>query len=69
MLSKTYVTGFEAVLGRQRGNSGAVACVGYGGKLYVHLSRNIASDDFEHCFLAQFDSLGVTADVSHSILA
>ena len=64
-----YVTGFEAVLGRQRGNSGAVACVGYGGKLYVHLSRNISNDDFERCFLSQFDALGVSVETSNSILA
>ena len=64
-----YVTGFEAVLGRQRGNSGAVACVGYGGKLYIHFSRNIAADDFEQSFIAQLATLGVKADVSHSILA
>ena len=64
-----YVTGFEAVLGRQRGNSGAVACVGYGGKLYVHLSRNIANDDFERNFLAQFDALGVPVETTNSILA
>ena len=64
-----YVTGFEAVLGRQRGNSGAVACVGFGGKLYVHLSRNISNDDFEHNFLTQFEALGVAAEVSQSILA
>ena len=64
-----YVTGFEAVLGRQRGNSGAVACVGYGGRLYLHFSRNIANDDFERCFLAQLETLGVSAEVSHSILA
>ena len=63
------MTGFEAVLGRQRGNSGAVACVGYGGKLYLHFSRNIAGDDFEQSFLTQLASLGVSADISHSILA
>jgi len=64
-----YVTGFEAVLGRQRGNSGAVACVSYGGNLYLHFSRNIAEDSFENNFLDLLNSLGVEAEVSHSILA
>ena len=64
-----YVTAYDFILGRQRGNSGAVSCAGYDGKLFVHLSRNIVEADFEQLFLGRAAALGIPAEVTHHILA
>ena len=64
-----YVKAYDFVLGRQRGNSGAVSCAGYDGKLFMHLSRNIVGDVFESLFLEQAAALGIPAEVSHHVLA
>ena len=53
----------------QRGNSGAVSCTGFGGKLFLHLSRNIYGAEFEQFFLDRAGSLGLLSGVSHHILA
>ncbi|MBQ9193040.1 MAG: hypothetical protein IJ156_04905 [Bacteroidales bacterium] len=66
---RPYVKAFDFVLGRQRGNSGAVSCAGYDGKLFVHLSRNIEEADFEQLFLGRAAALGIPAEVTHHILA
>ena len=66
---RPYVTEFDFVLGRQRGNSGAFSCAGYGGKLFLHMSRNIAGAEFEQFFLDRAVSLGLLEGVSHHILA
>ena len=66
---RPYLTEFDFVLGRQRGNSGAVSCTGYDGNLFVHLSRNIYGAEFEQFFLDRAHSLGLLAGVSHHILA
>ena len=66
---RPYVTEFDFVLGGQRGNSGAVSCAGYDGKLFLHLSRNIFGAEFEQFFLDRAQSLGLLAGVSHHILA
>ena len=66
---RPYVTEFDFVLGRQRGNSGAVSCAGFDGKLFLHLSRNIYGAEFEQFFLDRASSLGLLAGVSHHILA
>ena len=66
---RPYVTEFDFVLGRQRGNSGAVSCAGYDGKLFLHLSRNIYGAEFEQFFLDRASSMGLLAGVSHHILA
>jgi len=64
-----YVSEFDFILGCQRGNSGAFSCAGYGGKLFLHMSRNIVEDGFERFFLEQAAALGIPAEVSHHILA
>ena len=66
---RPYVTEFDFILGRQRGNSGAVSCTGFGDKLFLHLSRNIYGAEFEQFFLDRAGSLGLLAGVSHHILA
>lgn len=66
---RAYVTDVDFVLGRQRGNSGAVACLGYQGKLYIHLSRKIVSDRFERSFLRHLTSEGIAGEVKESRLA
>ena len=64
-----YVTEFDFVLGRQRGNSGAFSCASYGNKLFLHLSRNVSEADYEQFFLDRASSLGILGEVSHHILA
>ena len=64
-----YVTEYDFILGRQRGNSGAFSCVGYNGKLFLHLSRNIFGAEYEQLFLDRAASLGLLLEVSHHILA
>lgn len=64
-----YVKAFDFMLGRQRGNAGAVSCVGFGGKVFLHFTRNIVDDDFEHFFLERAAALGIPAEVSRRILA
>ena len=64
-----YITDVDFILGRQRGNSGAVSCLGYNGRLYLHMTRKIARDSFENAFLYQLASLGITVETSVSNLA
>ena len=66
---RPYLTEFDFILGRQRGNSGAVTCVGFDGKLFLHLSRNIYGAEFEQFFLDRASRLGLLGGVSHHILA
>ena len=66
---RPYVTEFDFILGCQRGNSGAVSCTGYDGKLFLHLSRNIYGAEFEQFFLDRAQSLGLLSSVSHHVLA
>ena len=66
---RPYLTEFDFILGRQRGNSGAVSCTGFGDKLFLHLSRNIYGAEFEQFFLDRAGSMGLLAGVSHHILA
>ncbi len=58
---RPYVRDIDFVLGRQRGNSGASACVGYGDALVLHMSRRIAERAFEDAFLEQLACIGVQA--------
>ena len=66
---RPYVKAFDFILGRQRGNSGAVSCAGYGENLFMHFTRNIQEDDFERLFLGQAATLDIPAEVSHHVLA
>ncbi|MBQ9400494.1 MAG: hypothetical protein IJU27_07640 [Bacteroidales bacterium] len=56
-----YVRDIDFMLGRQRGNSGASACVGYNGTLFLNMSRRIAENHFENLFLERMRILGVKA--------
>ena len=64
-----YVQDIDFILGRQRGNSGAFSCVGYNGKLYLHMTRKIERNAFEQAFLQQISSLGISFQLSLSDLA
>ena len=64
-----YIQGVDFALGRQRGNSGAVSCVSYNGRLCLHMTRKIYSDRFEQAFLYQLQRLGLTVSTSVSDLA
>ena len=66
---RPYVTDVDFVLGRQRGNSGAVACLGYNGKLCIHLSRKIFPARFEHAFLRHLESVGIDTQMTETALA
>ena len=59
---RPYVRDIDFILGRQRGNSGASACVGYGDSLVLNMSRRIAERGFEDAFLKRLESLGINAD-------
>ena len=56
---RPYVRDIDFILGRQRGNSGASACVGYGDNLVLNMSRRIAERAFEDAFIKQLESLGL----------
>ncbi len=56
---RPYVREIDFILGRQRGNSGASACVGYGDSLILNISRRISERRFEEAFLCQLEWLGV----------
>ena len=64
-----YIKDVDFMLGRQRGNSGAVSCLGYNGKLYIHLTRKIAEAHFENAFVRQLSALGLSVDTSVENLA
>ena len=64
-----YVKEMDFILGRQRGNSGAFSCVGYNGKLYLHMTRKIERNAFEQAFLGKLSSLGIGFQLSLSNLA
>lgn len=63
---RPYVQDIDFVLGRQRGNSGASACVGYNGVLVLNMSRRIAERAFEDAFLAQLGRLGIPVEAEES---
>lgn len=56
---RPYVREMDFILGRQRGNAGAAACVGYDGKIFLNFSRKIAESDFESYFADTLKSLGI----------
>ena len=60
---RSYVCSIDFILGRQRGNSGASACVGYGDTLVLNMSRRIAERGFEDAFLEQLDRIGIPAEM------
>lgn len=60
---RPYVQDIDFMLGRQRGNTGASACVGVGDALVLNMSRRIVEHDFEDLFLQQLASLGISAQV------
>lgn len=64
-----YIQDIDFSLGKQRGNSGAAACVGYNGKLYLHMTRQIFSDRFEQAFLSQLQRLGLSVQTQEYHLA
>lgn len=64
-----FIQNVDFVLGRQRGNSGAVSCVSYNGHLCLHMTRKIYSDSFEQAFLYQLQRLGLSLNISLSDLA
>ncbi len=64
-----YVKDLDFILGRQRGNSGAFSCVGYNGKLYLHMTRKTERNAFEQAFLGKLSSLGIGFQLSLSNLA
>lgn len=55
-----YIQDIDFSLGRQRGNSGAFSCLTYNGKMYLHMTRKITSDNFEQAFLYQLQRLGLS---------
>jgi hypothetical protein len=57
-----YVREMDFILGRQRGNAGAAAAIGYGDTLNVNFSRGIVEDDFENYFREQLLALGIRSD-------
>ena len=61
---RPYVQDIDFVLGRQRGNSGASAVVGYGDTLALNMSRRIAERSFEDAFLEQLRCIGVPAEAN-----
>lgn len=63
---RPYVRDIDFVLGRQRGNSGASACVGYGDNLVLNISRKIVEHHFEDCFIEQLRLLGLYAEVEET---
>lgn len=64
-----YITDVDFMLGKQRGNSGAVSCLGYNGKIYLHMTRKISRDGFERAFLQQIWQLGIPFETSLDSLA
>ena len=63
---RPYVRDVDFILGRQRGNSGASACTGYGDHLVLNMSRRIADRAFEDAFLRQLDALGIGTETEES---
>ena len=63
---RPFVRDVDFVLGRQRGNSGASACIGYGDHLVLNMSRRIAERSFEDAFLRQLDVLGIRTEAEEA---
>ena len=59
---RPYVRDIDFVLGRQRGNSGASACVGFDGYLVLNMSRRIVERAFEDAFIEQLAMLGIPVE-------
>ena len=63
---RPYVRDVDFILGRQRGNSGASACVGYGDSLVLNMSRRIVERGFENAFLKKLEALGISVEQEES---
>ena len=61
---RPYVRDIDFVLGRQRGNSGASACVGINGNMILNMSRRIAERAFEDAFIEQLAMLGIPVEAN-----
>ena len=66
---RRYVKDIDFVLGRQRGNSGAAACVSYSGRLRLHLSRKIVQNDFERSLYQLLCELGLKVEIGTETLS
>ena len=58
-----HVRDIDFVLGRALGKSGAGACVSFGGRLNLNMTRRIAQTSFERNFLCALDMAGIDANV------
>lgn len=58
----SYVEEIDFMLGRQRGNTGASACVSCGDALVLNMSRRVVERNFEDLFVAHLRKLGITVD-------
>ena len=60
---RPYVRDIDFILGRQRGNTGASACVSCGDVLVLNMSRRIAERHFEDLFVSHLQSLGINPEL------
>lgn len=64
-----HVRDIDFILGRALGKSGAGACVSFGGRLNLNMSRRIAESVYERNFLRQLDNIGIDANVIFDTVA
>lgn len=64
-----HVREMDFILGRQRGTSGATACIGFGDHLVINFSRGISESSFENYFEQELNSLGIKAKRTEMDLA
>ena len=64
-----WVRSFDFMLGRQRGNGTAAACVSCAGRLRLHLTSKIAENDLERLLLEEFEALALPVRIDSSMLA
>lgn len=64
-----HVRDIDFILGRSLGKSGSAACVSFGGRLNLNMSRRIADTDFERNFLRQLDNIGIDTNVLFDTVA
>lgn len=64
-----HVRDIDFVLGRALGKSGAGACVSFGGRVNLNMSRRIADSLFERNFLKELDAAGIDVNVLFDTVA
>ncbi len=64
---QAHVKNVEFILGRTKKKTGSCACVSYGDRLNIHLTRKIAEHEFEDRFVRILREMGIEGTIRQSV--